>query len=132
MMYNYLKEMKKDIVAFLDDEFERCFSQAESVEEFKDELNEILWTNDSITGNASGSYTFSSYQAQLYVTENLDLLRETVATFDTPAEEVGKRFLDGDWEWFDVSIRCYLLPQAIEEVVEERRNDFEKWFANEE
>ena len=36
-------------------------------------------------------------------------------------EDIGKHFISQDWEWFDVTIRCYLLGQAIAEVLEEMR-----------
>lgn len=28
-------------------------------EDFENDLNEVLWESDSVTGNGSGSYTFS-------------------------------------------------------------------------
>ena len=39
--------------------------------------------------------------------------------FGTSASDIGEKFLDEDWEYFDVSIRCYLLGQAISEVLDE-------------
>ena len=39
-------------------------SEFEDLEELEQSLNDDLWTVDSVTGNASGSYTFNRYQAQ--------------------------------------------------------------------
>ena len=72
-----------------------------------------------MTGNASGSYTFNSYKAQEYVLDNMDLLEEMCGEFGVDNETIGQKFLDGSWEWMDVSIRCYLLGQAISEALDE-------------
>ena len=39
--------------------------------------------------------------------------------FGVDNETIGQKFLDGSWEWMDVSIRCYLLGQAISEALDE-------------
>ena len=110
--------MKNDIRTYLEDEFEYRYSEMER-DELEQELHDDLWINDSITGNASGSYTFCSATAKEYVEGNLELLKETCDEFCVEASEVGKHFLNEDWEYFDVTIRCYLLGQAIAEVLEE-------------
>lgn len=56
---------------------------------------------DEVTGNASGSYTFSSSQAAEYVGENLDLLADALKTFGGEYPR--------DPETADVLIRCYVL-----------------------
>ena len=58
-------------------------------------------------------------QAEENVTDNMDLLEEMCKEFGIEAETIGQKFLDCEWEWMDVSIRCYLLGQAIAEVLEE-------------
>lgn len=57
-----------------------------------------------MTGNASGSYTFSTWEAEENICHNLDLLAEAC----------------------DVTIRCYLLGQAIAEALEEIADEFEE------
>ncbi len=82
-------------------------------------MNDDLFAEDSVTGNASGSYTFSRYQAKENVVDNIDLLLEMVSEFGMSATEVGQKLLDEDWEFFDVPIRCYILPSAISDVIEQ-------------
>ena len=86
--------------------------------QFAQELHDFLWSHDSVTGNASGSYTFNSYRAKEYVTDNGDLLREALQEFCTEAETIAEKFLYEEWEYFDVTIRCYLLYRAIENALD--------------
>ena len=118
--YNYLESIKEDIKNYIENDSE--FSQDELLynrDELESKLNEDLWTEDSITGNGSGSYTFDRYKAMEYVTDNMNLLSETCNELDISSEAIGERFMNEDWEWMDVSIRCYLLSQAINEVLDD-------------
>lgn len=79
-MYNYKNNIIDDIHNYL----RETYSKAELAEkllepaEFENELNEALWADDSVTGNASGSYTLSCYTAQQNLVGNWDLLREAL------------------------------------------------------
>lgn len=128
MMYNYSEAIKDDIRNYLDNDFDwdTVRENEMDVDELKEQLNDDLWINDSVTGNASGSYTFNSYKAGEYVKENIDLCREMVNEFCIDADTVAEKFLDEDWEYFDVSIRCYLLSQCIDEVVDEYADRIEE------
>lgn len=37
--------------------------------------------------------------------------------------EVGKKIISGDYEWLDVSIRCWLLCDAVTDVLDEMFED---------
>lgn len=128
MMYNYNEAIKDDIRNYLDNDFDwdTVRENEMDADELKEQLNDDLWINDSVTGNASGSYTFNSYKAGEYVKENIDLCREMVNEFCIDADTVAEKFLDEDWEYFDVSIRCYLLNQCIDEVVDEYAEKIEE------
>lgn len=128
MMYNYNEAIKDDIRNYLDNDFDwdTVRENEMDVDELKEQLNDDLWINDSVTGNASGSYTFNSYKAGEYVKENIDLCREMINEFCIDADTVAEKFLDEDWEYFDVSIRCYLLNQCIDEVVDEYADRIEE------
>jgi hypothetical protein len=84
------------------------------VDIFQEELNDQLWIEDSVTGNGSGSYTFSTWKAEEYICHNLDLLREAAMEFGCDVDILKKGA-----EYCDVTIRCYLLSQAIAETLEE-------------
>jgi len=123
MKYNYLEAMQADIIEYLENDLElKNFTDdcgnvdREALSEF---LNDELWTCDGVTGNASGSYTFNRLQAREYVIDNGELLEEAIREFCVDAETVAEKFLSEDWEYFDVTIRCYLLGQAIEKALDE-------------
>lgn len=110
---DYLKEMKENIKNYIDEN--DIIITEDNKEEIEKKLNDDLWIDDSVTGNASGSYTFSSYQAEENIAHNLDLLQEALEEFG----ETHINILKKGAEWCDVTIRCYLLSQAISEVLEE-------------
>nr|DAI16714.1 MAG TPA: hypothetical protein [Caudoviricetes sp.] len=120
--YNYNEAVKNDVLDYIRNEVN--FSEFEDMEELEQSLNDDLWTVDSVTGNASGSYTFNRYQAQEYVMDNIELLNEACEEFGTNTETVGEKFLNEEFEWMDVTVRCYLLDQAISEALEEVEDEF--------
>lgn len=77
-------------------------------EDWENELQDDLWTVDSVTGNASGSYTCNGWQAEEYICHNLDLLGEAVEEFGGNMD-----VLKDGAEACDVTIRCYLLGECV-------------------
>lgn len=115
--YNYLEAIKNDIIKYALPNYDLT----QDINDLGEQLNEDLWIDDSITGNASGSYTFNSALAKEYVLDNLPLAMECYKEFDSLGmfvEALGRE----NWEIIDVSIRCYLLGQAIGEALEEVLN----------
>ena len=128
MMYNYSEAIKDDIRTYLDNDFDwsRITEDELDTDDLKELLNEELWTEDSITGNGSGSYTFNRHTAKEYVMDNEEVLGEMIIDYGLTAEDVGYHFINNDWEYFDVSIRCYLLGSCIDEVVDEYTDKIEE------
>lgn len=126
---NYLNEtianVKEYIEYNMDLEHDIITGQFEDRDEIEEYLNETLWTDDSITGNASGSYTFNREEAKNYVLADIDTVREALQEFGTDAGTIAEKFLDEDWEYFDVTARCYILGQAVAEVLDELEEDIE-------
>lgn len=120
--YNYLYAMTKDIINYIEENIN--LGEYDTLEELEEHLNEILWTEDSITGNASGSYTFSTWKAEEYLCHNLDLLAEALQEFGCGLDYL----LEKGAEAADVTIRCYLLGEAISEALEEIKPHFESLF----
>lgn len=117
MKYNYLESIKADVLEYINNEID--LTDYESKDDLHESLHDDLWAEDSVTGNASGSYTFCRETAKEYVTENMEECIEALKEFCVEAETVAEKFLSEDWEYFDVTIRCHLLGQAISEVLEE-------------
>lgn len=72
MAYDYREAVKDDVLEYINNEIN--FEDFDTLEELEEHLNEVLFTEDSVTGNASGSYTFSTYEAEENICHNLDLL----------------------------------------------------------
>lgn len=123
--YNYLENIKADVKEYIDNEINlKDFLNREELEE---KLNDTLWTEDSVTGNASGSYYCNSWKAEEALAHNWDLLAEAMKEFGCEVD-----LLEKGAEWADVTIRCYLLGQAISEVLDEMEEELEEVFADDE
>ena len=120
MAYNYLEAIKDDVIEYINENIN--LDEVESRDELEEQLNDDLWAEDSVTGNGSGSYTFDRHQSYENVQgdpDAMDYIRDLVSEFGVEAETVAEKFLDEDYDYWDVSIRCYLLGQAIGEALDE-------------
>lgn len=110
--YNYLENVTDDVINYINEhEIEVTEDNREEVAE---QLQDECFMSDSVTGNASGSYTFNTWQAEENLCHNLDLLGEALEEFGCDASYL----TDKGAEACDVTIRCYLLPQAIETALD--------------
>ena len=111
--YNYLENVTADAkAAILENLNDWSCTDREELEEI---ANDELWINDSVTGNASGSYTFSTWQAEENLCHNMDELENACDEF---GQDIGEAVKQGA-EYCDVTIRCYLLGQAISAALDE-------------
>lgn len=116
-MYDYREAVKEDIRSYIKDNVD--IDEDTDRDELESALNDDLFACDSVTGNASGSYTFSRDKARNYVTDNIDLLEEACGELGTDDATVGHWFLNEDFESMDVTIRCHLLAECIHDVLDE-------------
>ena len=121
-MYNYFDAMKADVMDYINNKASE--DDYMNVSEYKDSLYEELWNEDSVTGNASGTYFCNSYKAMNAVLDNLDILRDAIHEFGETTSDVGEAFLNEDWESLDVTIRCYVLNQVIDSCINELESEF--------
>lgn len=120
-MYNYEETMKNDILDYIAENIDRTefINDRDGLEE---QLNDDMWTADSVTGNASGSYFCNAYRAREAFQNDRnaeDYFAEACDCFDCDPAEVGRHFIRGDYEWIDCTIRCYLLGGMIQQVLDE-------------
>lgn len=110
--YDYLKAVIDDVKQYIID-------NNIDVETLDDttELYDDMFVDDAVTGNASGSYTFSRWEAEEKICHNLDLLEEALEEFGYNGFDI----IDKGAETADVLIRCYILGQAIDIAIEELR-----------
>ena len=116
--YDYLSAVESDVREYIENNVN--FHDYSDLDEMKEDLNEKLFVEDSVTGNASGSYTFNAWKAEEYLCHNLDLLAEANEDFGCSSD-----LLSDGAEMCDVTIRCYLLRQAIENVAPDMWQDWE-------
>lgn len=111
--YNYCEAMEEDIENWIEENLAELSEQEfECGDDMADWLNDRLWAEDSVTGNSSGSYWCSRYRAEEALAHNWGLLEEALGEFGVEENPIEK-----GPEWCDVTIRCYLLSEAISNVV---------------
>ena len=123
--YDYLEQVTSDVKDYINWEID--LKDYEDREELAEDLNDRLFVNDSVTGNASGSYYCNAWKAEEALSHNFDLMMEAYEEFGgMPSMD------DFSAEAADVTIRCYLLPQAIEAALDELEDEGKLVFGEEE
>jgi hypothetical protein len=74
--YDYLRAIKEDVLNYINEN--NIVVTSENRDEVEQDLNDTLFTYDSVTGNASGSYTFNTWTAEEYLCHNWELLGGSV------------------------------------------------------
>lgn len=122
-MYDYREAMTEDVKEWIKENIDLT-EWTEDREGLEQQLNDDLWTEDSITGNASGSYYCNSYNAEESIAHNWNLLNEALDEFGQNNINV----IEKGAEWADVTIRCYLLGYVISDVLNEmeENGDFDE------
>lgn len=118
--YDYHQAIKNDILNYIDENYttEELKELLQDHDAFYEKLHDDLWICDSVTGNASGSYTFSTWQAEENLCHNIHLLKDALEEF---CDDYGNA-LERGAEYCDVTIRCYLLGSVLYGVL----NDLER------
>lgn len=122
---DYRDQVKSDIKDYLtqEDLWPTAEPDTSEYEEQRDAAYDRLWMADSVTGNASGSYTFNAWQAEENVSHLIwdeDLWLLLNGELSCKAEELTK-----GPEYIDVSIRCALLSECLDAVLEEKQEEDE-------
>ncbi len=115
--YNYREAMAHDIAEYIENEID-LEDWTENRDGLEEHLNDVLWVHDSVTGNASGSYTCNTWRAEEYICHNLDILADALEEWGIDENPFKKGA-----EWCDVTIRCYLLGEVIASVLDDLEED---------
>ena len=122
--YDYLSAVKESVKSWINDHDEwkadyedECgkWLRDDNRDDIEEDLNDRLFIDDSVTGNGSESYTLNTWQAEENLCHNLDLLGEALTEFCCEPNYITEKGAEA----CDVTIRCYLLGQAISEVLNE-------------
>lgn len=114
--YNYREALMEDIRSYIKEHDIRVTT--ENRDDLEEELRDALWSDDSVTGSASGSYTFNRWTAEENLCHNMDLLKDACDEFCCEPR------IDSA-EWCDVTIRCYLLGECLSSVLDELEEEIE-------
>lgn len=110
--YDYFSHVCEDVRNYIEENDIKV--NAENREEVEERLNDDLFVEDSVTGNGSGSYFCNAWKAEEALSHNWDLIAEAIDEFGGNTD-----VLRQGPEAVDVTIRCYLLSQAISAVLDE-------------
>ena len=122
--YNYLEAVIEDVKQYIEDEIDLTEWRGNR-DGLEEKLNDDLFVNDSVTGNASGSYYCNTWKAEEEaLAHNLELIEEVAEEWGIePTISAG---YEHGAEWWDVTIRYYYLGQAIGEVLDELEEELEE------
>ena len=119
MRYDYEEAVREDVEQAIFDRYTAgelvAMLRDDGRDSVEENFNDELWTDDAVTGNTSGSYTFNTYAAEENLCHNMDLLADACDEF---GDDVGDAIRRGA-EFCDVTIRCYMLRSAISEFLYE-------------
>ena len=93
--YNYLECVKENVKNYID--YDINVSDFDNRESLEENLNETLFNNDSVTGNASGSYTFCRWDAEEHISHNTELIQEATENLGLGEIEYDPEKIDGDY-----------------------------------
>lgn len=113
MLYNYHEAVKDDIREYIKENY------GSVTEEMRNDVFDEVLGDDSVTGNASGSYTMNRAIAKEYIIENIDLLNRAVDEYGFSKKDIGEQFLSEEWEQLDVLIRLYLAGEYFDDIFSE-------------
>lgn len=124
--YKYEDAVRADVREWIDDrikydgEFAKLMQDAingdTDVIDVYEKCHDDMWVDDSVTGNASGSYTCNANKAKSYICDDLDTVLDVLSQNDRD-EDIGRMFTHKEWELIDVGVRCYLLGDAVQLVL---------------
>lgn len=118
--YDYYDAVKEDVLNAIEEDNELLPREDEDAADYEERLNDALWASE-VTGNGSYAYYYSDEEdAIAAVMTNLDLCSEAYREFGVDEDAVA--FMS-NIRSADVTIRCYILPSVIHDIIEEK-----SWF----
>ena len=122
--YDYYDVVKEDVLKAIEEDDELLPREDEDAADYEERLTDALWASD-VTGNGSYAYYFSDEKdAIAAVMGNLDLCIDAYHEFGVDEDAV--TFMS-NIRSADVTIRCYILPSVIHDIIEEKN-----WFDDDE
>ena len=120
--YSYPSHVKQDVKEFIEKRLDSgTFGLLiQGDEDTIQDVEDLMFDQDDVTGNGSGSYTFNTFKAEQNLMGNWDLLREAKEELQPNVD-----LIDKGPEFCDVMIRCYLLDWCFRKALNDIVNDTE-------
>ena len=119
-MYNYLEAMKKDIINYIRDEV--TTTDFTDIDDLRQTLEDDLWIDSTTTGNGGDDYA-DDETSRGYLNGNENLLKEALIEFCVDKGKIVDKFFNGNYAYFDSTIRCYMLSQAISSALDDMEDE---------
>ena len=119
--YNYYNHVYDAVLCAVKNEYD--LNEYDTRDKAEESLYDALWNDDSVTGNGSGSYTFSTWEAEENLCHNWELLKTAII-------DNGINLTKVDPKYCDVAIRCCLLASSLASVLDDMEKNGEapkKW-----
>ena len=115
--YDYCDAVKEDVLKAIKEDDELLPREDEDAADYEERLVDALWASE-VTGNGPYEYYFSDEEdAIAAVMGNLNLCSEAYQQFGVDQDAVA--FMS-NIRSADVTIRCYILPSVIHDIIEEK------------
>lgn len=115
--YDYYDAIKEDVLKAIKEDDELLPREGEDKTDYEERLTDALW-NSETTGNGSSAYYYSDEEdAIAAVMTNLDLCSKAFQELEIDVDAV--TFMR-NIRSADVTIRYYILPSIIHDIIEEK------------
>ena len=115
--YDYYDAVKDDVLNAIEEDDELLPREDEDEVDYEERLTDALWASE-VTGNGPCVYYYREEEdAIAAVMGNLDLCSEAYQEFGVDIDAV--TFMS-NIRSADVTIRCYILPSVIQNIIEEK------------
>ena len=112
--YDYKREVRWALEDYLNENYTPdAILKAQDDDNFNDELYNICFNADAVTGKESGSFTCSRYEAEECLCHNSGIISYAIDDDFVEAWEIVS-----DPERADVGVRCYVLHEIFNEVID--------------
>lgn len=128
--YDYEHAMIRDILDYIHDNH-ITIDWTDTEDNIIEDLTDMLWNEDCITGNGSQYYDTENKCSE-YLCQNSDILYEAAQEFciDDNIIMLISHFENKTLaQYFDSTIRCYLLNSCIYQAIQElKKEEYENFF----
>lgn len=115
--YDYYDAVKEDVLNAIEEDDELLPHEDEDAADYEERLTDALWDSET-TGNEPSVYYYSDEEdAIAAVMTNLDLCSDAFQELEIDVDAV--TFMR-NIRSADVTIRCYILPSVIHDIIEEK------------